>query len=203
MSIIHNPPTLWLTINLSNTNDPIVKVLAGCEIDLNDFKAHMGPNKSARAINTAKDPYATAKYFHITINLILEELFGIKVTGYMGAVEAQGRGTLHLHMLLWLVGAPTPSEMKDLLQQEEFHEKITAFIKANVTAHVDGLCEAKLQCGVKTREEKKFCKKIASPYSRPLDPRKPDFDALLKTAEYCFAQQCHIHTCSQACLKVG
>ncbi|KIJ54922.1 hypothetical protein M422DRAFT_42117 [Sphaerobolus stellatus SS14] len=106
-------------------------------------------------------------------------------------------------MLLWLVGAPTPSEMKDLLQQEEFREKVTAFIKANITAHVNGLCEAKLQCGVETREEKKFCKKIASPYSQPLDPWKPDFDALSKTAEYCFARQCHIHTCSQACLKVG
>lgn len=55
------------------------------------------------------------------IKTIVETLFGVHVTphqvmlhkgifgfvnGYFGVVESQGRGSLHLHMLLWLSDAP-------------------------------------------------------------------------------------------------
>lgn len=35
---------------------------------------------------------------------------------YIGTIEAQGRGTLHLHMLLWLSGSPTTAQMQEWLQ---------------------------------------------------------------------------------------
>jgi hypothetical protein len=39
-------------------------------------------------------------------------LFGESET-YYGMVEAQGRGTLHCHMLLWIKGNPGPQELRD------------------------------------------------------------------------------------------
>ena len=74
------------------------------------------PNSAQRATNVAEDPFSSTKYFHFVVKCVLEILFRItkhsngwidrkegifgKVQNYVGTVEAQGRGTLHLHMLL-------------------------------------------------------------------------------------------------------
>ncbi|KAJ6470898.1 hypothetical protein C8R45DRAFT_765112, partial [Mycena sanguinolenta] len=42
-------------------------------------------------------------------------LFG-RCKGYYGMVEAQGRGTLHCHMLIWIEGNPTPQELRDRMR---------------------------------------------------------------------------------------
>ena len=69
----------------------------------------------------ASDLYASALFFHLMVNVILECLLGIKgckqgwpiqrekgilgvIEGYIGTVEAQGCGTLHLCIVLWLWG---------------------------------------------------------------------------------------------------
>jgi hypothetical protein len=44
-----------------------------------------------------------------------EGIFG-RVQTYVRTVEAQGRGTLHLHMLLWLKDAPCAADMKAALK---------------------------------------------------------------------------------------
>jgi hypothetical protein len=120
MTVVHNPPSLWITINPSD-QDPIAQVIAGADIDLDRFIATAGPEPDERARNIASDPFASAKFFHFMITTLLDVVFGIKKTrfgverrpgafdtiqSYIGTVEAQGRGTLHLHMLLWLKDAP-------------------------------------------------------------------------------------------------
>ena len=47
-----------------------------------------------------------------------------QVAAYFGVVEAQGRGTLHLHMLMWLAGTPDANAMEAALQTSTFREKI-------------------------------------------------------------------------------
>jgi hypothetical protein len=44
MTILKNPPSLWITINPSDTHDPIAQVLAGEEINLDDFDPTNGPD---------------------------------------------------------------------------------------------------------------------------------------------------------------
>ena len=115
-NLLHNPPSVWVTINPADTQDPIAQVLAGANIDLENFCKTAGPNSTDRAINMASDPYASAKFFkfHLMIEMILEVLFGFSrrrngvvtqrrwifgvIKSYVGTVEAQGRGSLHLHM---------------------------------------------------------------------------------------------------------
>ncbi|KAK2464457.1 hypothetical protein APHAL10511_003605 [Amanita phalloides] len=135
--IMFNAPSLWITINPSDIHNPITQVLAGCDINLDDFVNTTGPNSREHAINIANDPFATANFFHFMIKTILECLFGIiqankdgvvlrrpgifgLVNTYVGVVEAQGHGTLHLHMLLWLVGVPPPSVIKKCLMEDVF-----------------------------------------------------------------------------------
>jgi hypothetical protein len=60
MCVKKNPPSIWLTINPADTQDPIAQVLMGCNIDLNQFDA-MDLQQSAAVI--ASDPYALAAFF--------------------------------------------------------------------------------------------------------------------------------------------
>jgi hypothetical protein len=131
MCVKKNPPSIWLTINPSNMQDLIVQVLCGEDIDLDRFSA-LNHRPSAAAI--ASDPYGAATFFHLVINAVLGSLLGIKgysnghsierekgilgtVEAHIGTVKAQGRGTLHLHMILWLSGSiPAPQMREHLLQ---------------------------------------------------------------------------------------
>lgn len=88
-----NPTSLWLTINPSDTNDPIVQVFAGEEIDMDTFVATAGPDSTWHAKNIVADPFAAAKFFHYIIKVVLEELFGIRIMalpankGYLGLLK--------------------------------------------------------------------------------------------------------------------
>jgi hypothetical protein len=155
-SLLLGSPSLWITINPADLHDPIVQVFAGEKIDMDNFVSLAGPDSDKRAQNVARDPYAAAKYFNFIIHAMLDTIFGITVTkervyskmgvlghlsAYFGVVEAQGRGTLHLHMLIWLANAPNADEMHELLQQAEFREKIVTYIRHNVRSHIDDLTE--------------------------------------------------------------
>jgi hypothetical protein len=137
MTVMNGLPSLWITINPMDTHNLIAQVFAGENINLDDFDKTMGQDTHTRACNIAGDPYAAAKFFHFTVQVVLKELFGIKghhhssviqcqegiygtVKGYVGTVKAQGQGMLHLHILLWLIGCPTAAHMKDLLHLDKF-----------------------------------------------------------------------------------
>ena len=134
-SLFLGGPSLWITINPADVHDPVAQVLAGEAIDLDQFNNLLGPDAGRRAEVIASNPYAAAEYFNLIIRAVLEELFGVKktkghvtshtgilggISSYFGVVEAQGRGTLHLHMLMWLIGTPNCDEMAQKLQSEDF-----------------------------------------------------------------------------------
>ena len=207
-NLMHNPPNVWVTINPADTQDPIAQVIAGADIDLDDFCKTAGPDSIDRAINVASDPFASAKYFHFMIATILECLFGISkgrngtimrkegifgmVKSYVGTVEAQGRGALHLHMLLWLEGAPTASQLKDALATEAFREKMKQYIKQTIRADLGGRKMAEVLAMTKIE---------AISYSRPVDPRRGDAHTVEMT-EQDIARATQYHQCSPAnCLR--
>lgn len=210
LTTMRNPASLWVTINPSDTNDPIAQVFAGEDIDMANFIQTAGPNSAQRSKNIASDPFAAAKFFHFMIKVILEELFGIKVNAkdhsisrergvlgvleaYVGSVEAQGRGTLHLHILLWLRGAPTPTEMRDLLQTDTFRQRIRDYIGTTIKASLDDR-DGETMVGLKKPKE-------SVAYSRPVDPSRGDYTNEAKTAERAIATSVQVHKCREdACL---
>ena len=114
----------------------------------------IGPDKEQRARNVARDPYAAAKYFHFLIRIVLETLCGIKasscsvetqegvfggVAGYFGTVESQGRGSLHLHLFLYLTDVPSSTELEHMLETEDFRNQLVSFLKENIHAEIPGL----------------------------------------------------------------
>ena len=96
------------------------------------------PNYFTRSTQACNDPLHAAQFFHVFIKSFLESFLGYEVqitesdteptgelynrtiftgkstrglTGFYGTVEAQGRGSLHLHLLVWLNGIPSPSDL--------------------------------------------------------------------------------------------
>ena len=80
MSIMLNPPSLWITVNPCDLHDPIAQVFAGEDINLDDLQEKLGPSKEKCAENMALNPYAAAKFFHFLIQTILITLFRVEAT---------------------------------------------------------------------------------------------------------------------------
>jgi hypothetical protein len=203
-AIYLNPPSLWITINPCDLHDPIVQVFAGSNINMDAFASIIGPTKEERARNVARDPYAAAKFFHYTIQTVLETLFGIKVTpqqiqssigiagyvsAYFGTVEAQGRGTLHLHIIMWLRDAPSSDQMQTMLRSETFRKRMEDFIRANIRSYVPGL-----DCHEDVRNTKN---EVEVAWSRPIDPRTTgeEYTRQLEAFEQKVVCAKQIHTC--------
>jgi hypothetical protein len=58
------------------------QIFAGCDIDMDQFMAHLGPDNDQRARNIANDPYASAQFFFFIIGAVLECLFQVSTTKY-------------------------------------------------------------------------------------------------------------------------
>ncbi len=158
----------------------------------------------------ASDPFAATQYFHIVINAVLQEMFGIKgvtsgapvsrkegifgfVNAYIGAVESQGRGTLHLHILLWLKGAPSSRIMVEVLLSAAFREKMKTFIRSNITADIDGACSDDIE---------NMRKGTAVSYARPFHPLEPNYEVKRKARLTTVARTVQYHLCSMTtCIK--
>lgn len=118
-------PAFFITLNPSDVNHPLIRLLAGHDIDLERLEAGQELSEWDRRLVVANNPAACAKFFHEMISKFISiilrygkherGLFG-KCTAYYGTVETQGRGTLHCHMLIWLKGHPSPQEMRDNMQ---------------------------------------------------------------------------------------
>ncbi len=208
-NLVHNPPMIWITLNPADTQDPIAQVFTGVEIDLDNFCNTAGPNNNQRATNVAEDPFSSAKYFHFIVKCVLEILFGVtkkpnghidrkegifgKLQSYVGTVEAQGRGTLHLHMLLWLKDAPSATEMKAALKSESFRDKLVKFIKGSIRASIGDMSHDQVAAIPKTP---------GISYSRPLDPRMASSNESEESEEK-LVRALQYHQCSLAtCLRV-
>ncbi|CAF2508989.1 unnamed protein product [Rotaria sp. Silwood2] len=50
-------------------------------------------------------------------------------TAYFGTVESQERGSLHLHLLIWLDHDMTPADLKENIQDVHFREKLKAYLE--------------------------------------------------------------------------
>ena len=202
------PPSIWMTINPMDYEDPIVQIFAGENIDMDSFMNLMGPSPSSRAKNMADDPYASASFFNFIIRTMLETLFGFTsskrqnesqlgvlgyVNGYFGVIEAQGRGSLHVHMLIWLKNAPNSDEMLELLTQSHFRDKIATFIDHNIQTHLDGFNEEYVN---ETKREPHIS------YSRPPDPQNENWKEEVDIVERKLARAHQVHVCKTlTCLQ--
>jgi hypothetical protein len=86
------------------------------------------PSYWDQSVLVAKNPVVAAQFFNLHIKAFISALLGYDpehkdleggilglVKAYYGCVEAQGCGTLHCHMLIWLKGGLSPNKIKPRL----------------------------------------------------------------------------------------
>lgn len=120
------------------------------------------------------------------------------VKGYYGCVEAQGRGTLHCHMLVWVEGGLNPDEIKPRLgdeNSEEFGRRLLEFLEDTIASSVPDDVDSEVpvpssanhMCAVRALNPKTFSGEVLKMM------RRKDLHNL--------AKQCQQHRHSSTCYK--
>ena len=142
-ALIYNQglPSIFLTINPADIHSPVALYFAGIELNLDNIQSEQLMDAYKRAEIVASHPVATAKFFHVLITNILGTMIMGGVLGpvkaYFGAVESQGRGSLHLHLLIWLAHDMKPAELKEKIQDVNFREKLKAYLEDIIKEDLD------------------------------------------------------------------
>ena len=142
-------PSFYVTINPADVFNPLVKFLAGSEIDVDNLLPEQVPNYHEQSLLVARNPAVCAKFFNIYMKAFISSILGYDskkinpeggilgvVKGYYGCVEAQGRGTLHCHMLIWIEGALNPNEIRDRVlddKEDVFKTRLLAFLDDTIS----------------------------------------------------------------------
>ncbi|CAF2631865.1 unnamed protein product [Rotaria sp. Silwood2] len=142
-ALIYNQglPSIFLTLNPVDIHGPVALYFAGAKLDLDNIQIEQLMTTYKRAEIIASHPVATIKFFHLLISNILDTMIVGGVLGpikaYFGAVENQGRGSLHLHILIWLDHDFKPSDLKEKIQNVDFREKLKAYLEDIIKEDLD------------------------------------------------------------------
>ncbi|KAH7920312.1 hypothetical protein BV22DRAFT_1021443, partial [Leucogyrophana mollusca] len=143
-------PSFYITINPADVYNPLVKFLSGSEINIDNMLPSEVPDYWTQSILVAKNPAIAAKFFNMYLKVFLSVhrstsrltmeggILGVVKVHY-GCVEAQGRGTLHCHMLVWLEGGMDPNKIKKRIIDEgdlEFKEHLLAYLDDSISSSI-------------------------------------------------------------------
>jgi hypothetical protein len=129
MIIFHGNANLYITLSPDDTKHPLAYKF--CMDDPNNFSfaSKELDDRQFRAMQTSKNPVGISLFFYNLVKIILDHLFGWKndeklglfgkIKAHYGMVETQARGTLHVHLLLWIHGSPSPLDLYNELQQND------------------------------------------------------------------------------------
>ncbi|KIY65051.1 hypothetical protein CYLTODRAFT_357474 [Cylindrobasidium torrendii FP15055 ss-10] len=104
-------------------------------------------------------------------------IFG-RVKAYYGVVEAQARGSLHIHILVWLEGAPSPLDLQTRCQQDAlFRGRMFTWLESIIKHDFpSGIKRRALtHCNPDTVRRPKQC--MNAVLGRPPNPADPDFES--------------------------
>ena len=111
-------PSWFITLSPADINHPICIYFADKNIT---FKPELYFKKADDAYRlVTSNPVAAARFFHMMCENFIKHVLGFgkkhpglygETKAFYGTVEQQGRLTLHLHMLIWILGALSPQEI--------------------------------------------------------------------------------------------
>lgn len=152
LMLSHGLPSFFITINPADIYNPLVKFLAGGDIDLDNLLPTDVPAYWDQSMLIAKNPVIAANFFNIYIKAFINSILGFDaestyvksgvlgvVKAHYGCVEAQGRGTLHCHMLVWIEGGLDPNALKEKLLREPggaFEQRLIAYLNHSIQSSI-------------------------------------------------------------------
>lgn len=212
LMITHGFPSFFITINPADIYNPLVKFLAGHDINIDQLLPGEVPMYWDQSILIAQNPVVAAKFFNIYVKAFLKTLIGFDVEkqnlqggvlgvvkAHYGCVEAQGRGMLHCHMLIWLEGGLDPNVLKKKLTDDphgEFQRRLVEYLDDTIQTEIppfsddDQLASAESQHPCVTR----------GPYQKEGETIE-SFNRRLKMDEMKLAETCQKHEHKSTCFK--
>jgi hypothetical protein len=130
-------PSWFITFSPADNMHPISLYFADTQ---ETFSPELRPeNERYRLI--AENPVAGARFFHLIVEMFIKHVLGVnqehpglysETAAYYATVEQQGRLTLHLHMLLWILNSSSPQEIKDRIMDpnSDFQKKIVEYLES-------------------------------------------------------------------------
>ena len=130
-------PSWFITFSPADNMHPISLYFADTQ---ETFNPELRPeNERYRLI--AQNPVAGAQFFHFIVEMFIKHVLGVgqdhpglygKTAAYYATVEQQGRLTLHLHMLLWILNSLSPQEIRDRIMDpnSDFQKKIVEYLES-------------------------------------------------------------------------
>ncbi|PBK86774.1 hypothetical protein ARMGADRAFT_1047805 [Armillaria gallica] len=121
------------------------------------------------------------------------------VKAYYGCVEAQGRGTLHCHMLVWLEGSLNPNEIKEQIVEHgdtEFRDCLLAYLDDTISNYIPDIPQDSvpiLSDGYHAATVRGGIDLLDKAGERDFELCQRDLHNLVK--------DCQIHTHSKTCFK--
>ena len=139
-------PALFVTINPADVYNPLVGVFGGKEVS--EWRAM---SQLECTIFVVRHPAPAAQFFDEIMQAFISTivhpgsehpgLFGI-CDAFYGMVEAQGRGTLHCHMLLWIHGHPNPQLLRERMQADvSYHQAVITWLELTIKCELPGQTE--------------------------------------------------------------
>ncbi len=143
-SLIHwlGSPTFFVTINPADVYSPLFCHFAGCMVDFETRNPDLPSDFECRLL-LARNPAAGARFFNAMMQAFIDTvidldnpkggLFG-NVAGYYGVIEAQGRGSLHCHMLIWIEGSLGPQALRDKIETDsQFKDDLFRYLEEKIS----------------------------------------------------------------------
>ena len=211
LTIAHGMPSFYITINPADTHNPIVKFLAGSNIDIDRMLADEVPKFWEQSMALSSNPAVGARFFNLYLKAFLRVVLGYTedkinldggilgtVKAHYGCVEAQGRGSLHCHMLIWVEGALNPNEIREKVMAdaswgqrllEYLDDLITNVVPADPMPDTSGPLDDKDPCTLRGADLS-----VEDVQSR-LAARMKDLSRLAERVQ----RHHHTHTCYKHC----
>ena len=130
-------PSWFVTFSPADVRHPLCLYLADSKIKFSPVLRC----SQERSVLISRNPVAAARFFDTMVKAFIKHVLGMdtghaglygNTAGYYGTVEQQGRLTLHLHMLLWILGALSPQDIRDRLMKADsgFQKEMTAYLES-------------------------------------------------------------------------
>src|ERR1700720_3143822 len=130
-------PSWFITFSPANNMHPISLYFADTQ---QTFNPDLRPENERYKL-IAGNPVAGAQFFHFMVETFIKHVLGVgqnhpglygKTSAYYATVEQQGRLTLHLHMLLWIMNSLSPQEIRDKIMDpnSDFQREMVEYLES-------------------------------------------------------------------------
>ena len=221
LMVEYGPAAFWITLNPNDLKDWLVLKIAGETLPLpkNTFSRSY---QQVREVTARMNPAAIATFFHaicksVLIGLIKPEsnepgILG-DVSTYFGVVEVNGRGMLHVHCLVWLMGNLELIGLREKMLHDgvvaaEMIDYLESIISESIDANVAGATTEQNPASDAINNEDAMNDDLPHQSSCPITTDF-DTDEAFYTALYRYGtqiaakRQMHARTHNSTCYKYG